>query len=734
MFWDKFPFTNFHEINLDWIISEIKRLQTWFNRFMKDIENELDKKINKDGTTETTAPIPFEKGVKTDKIDSLHDTHVHMVKPIDMDSNVITGVSNGMEDSDAVNKRQLDFVHDTLDNKKINKDGTTETTAPIPFAQGLNTDTINKLNETAVTITAPVNMSSQKIEQLANGVEPQDAVNYGQMTAADQELNDKLVQRITAEENARKQGDTALENKKINKDGSTTTTATIPFAEGIKTLSIGAISERTGIAIEADTHMNSHQLKDLADATDDQDAVTYKQFKASTPGSDPDAIKKDGTTVTTAPIPFEKGVKVNGNYGIDFYNNESPEEKLGIITATAQTITVGQITTDAPTDSIKINRDPLKSIELLTHSDGHVTAKHYDTEEPFMASQDADIITKKYADQNYKGGGGGSDPDAIKKDGTTVTTASIPFAQGIKTDSITSNTPDGKVTITSLVDMSAQKITNMADGVADTDAVTVKQLNTQVSKGDPNAIKKDGTTTTTAVIPFTKGLKTSLVYQYSSGSPLTLKTASGGRIIAVNADDTPFMATTDDGVVTKKYLDTRFPEYKGNNQFYLSNNGSGKMDGSTRNDTMPFKQLTILKGISRLNLIFTENPSTPLTFVTEKCYLVMLSALSPITTKVAIYTAGSVNSNFVQFNDIEVYANYITLQNGGSANAKLKFSAPNILIEDTTGGSPFVSNAEMYGNVIFKNVEVRTTINLYGTYSSTLDIDSKIKYGLKLRA
>ena len=36
-FWNKFPFTNFHEMNLDWIISTMKDLLSGYNDFTADI-------------------------------------------------------------------------------------------------------------------------------------------------------------------------------------------------------------------------------------------------------------------------------------------------------------------------------------------------------------------------------------------------------------------------------------------------------------------------------------------------------------------------------------------------------------------------------------------------------------------------------------------------------------------------------------------------------------------------
>ena len=48
-FWNKFPFTNFHEMNLDWLISTMKNLLTGYNDFTTDITKKIetqDGKVN----------------------------------------------------------------------------------------------------------------------------------------------------------------------------------------------------------------------------------------------------------------------------------------------------------------------------------------------------------------------------------------------------------------------------------------------------------------------------------------------------------------------------------------------------------------------------------------------------------------------------------------------------------------------------------------------------------------
>lgn len=51
----KFPYSNFHELNLDWIISEVKRLREEFTGIKKEIDDAVD--YMKDNIYETTTEI-----------------------------------------------------------------------------------------------------------------------------------------------------------------------------------------------------------------------------------------------------------------------------------------------------------------------------------------------------------------------------------------------------------------------------------------------------------------------------------------------------------------------------------------------------------------------------------------------------------------------------------------------------------------------------------------------------
>ena len=42
---ESYPYTNFHELNLDWILKQIKEFRTWFDNL--DVEDEIKKEVDK---------------------------------------------------------------------------------------------------------------------------------------------------------------------------------------------------------------------------------------------------------------------------------------------------------------------------------------------------------------------------------------------------------------------------------------------------------------------------------------------------------------------------------------------------------------------------------------------------------------------------------------------------------------------------------------------------------------
>lgn len=202
MWFPKFPYTNFSQINLDWVLRQVRELTEWMNRYFKDIRQDLDEEIN-------------------DRIEGDKALNTRVDKEI----------SDRTEADDALGKR--------ID-KEIND----------------RTEADNNLQ---------ANIDTEK--------------------TAREEADRQLQANIDAEKTAREEADeqltqdiTKLRADAILKDGSTTTTAAIPFARGIKVGSIAENSMGAGVAIESNLDLNNHTISSVLPGTDEFDAATVGQL------------------------------------------------------------------------------------------------------------------------------------------------------------------------------------------------------------------------------------------------------------------------------------------------------------------------------------------------------------------------------------------------------------------------------------------------------------------------
>lgn len=369
-FWNKFPYSNFHEINLDWLLREMKKI----SGSVSDFARQWEKALKQETGERQEADRQLQENIDAEK-DRAEAAEEALDQKIEAETSRAEAAEKVLDDKITAETNRATEAEEALDQKiEAETDRATE-----------------KENDLQEQITAEVNRATA-----AEGTLDQKITTETQRaTAAEGALGDRI-DGLEGE----LEGVTGADSPFIRKDGTTTTTAKIPLAQG-------GTSE-TDPAAETDlVNLRSMQAADEAI----QQAITeYVDNQLEAVTGDIHSIPAGGTAGQVLG-------KVDGtDYNVQWVDQTGgggtpgPEGPQG---------PKGDPGPEGP-QGPKGDPGPAGPGVAAGGTAGQVLSK-----------VDATDYNTQWIDPP-----GGSDPDAIKKDGTTVTTAVIPFAEGIQTSKI----------------------------------------------------------------------------------------------------------------------------------------------------------------------------------------------------------------------------------------------------------------------------------------------------------
>ena len=390
-FFEGWPYTNFHDCNLDWVMETTRKVHVEVHQ----LHQELHRAINCEEQQRIDADVKL--GERIDK-----------------------EITDRTEADNALGAR-------------IDKEITDRTAADQQLQENINQE-ITDRQEAVSTEAAARQAADQQLQ-----------------TAIDKEISDRT-QAVTAEAEARAAADTAL-GQRIDAESADRTQAVNAEATTRQQAdaALGAridkeITDRTAKDSELETAIANEATTRANAITDLRDDLTH-EISDRKAGDDALGARIDGITPQLLPAGGTQGQvlgKATGdNYAVAW------QDPATAVNGLPKGGTVGQV----------------------------------------LAKRGPDNFDTEWIDAP-ESGGTGEDPNAIRKDGTTTTTAAIPFAQGIQTPSITGTGTEG-VAIEANLDLNNHAISGVLPGTDELDAVTVSQLNDKFA--DVHSIPVGGT-------------------------------------------------------------------------------------------------------------------------------------------------------------------------------------------------------------------------------------------------
>ena len=384
-FWNKFPYSNFHEINLDWIIREMKKISASVTDFARQWEKalkqetgerqEADRQLQENLNTEAEARIDADNALR-DLINTEATSRMEADKALQ--ANLDKEASQRLQDDNA--------LRDMINNEALARVDADNA------LQGQLNNLYNNMvagdqalqNALDTEATARVEADKQLQANLDAEASTRQQVDEELRGLINKEIEDRT-SAVNAEATARAEADDAL-RELINTEATARTDADDALRELINTE-----TERATAAEEA--------LGERIDGIEGElDGIS---------GPESPFIRKDGTTTTTGKIPLAMG-------GTSETDPAAETDLVNLRSMQAADEAIQQAMTEYVDNQ-------LESVTADIHS--------------IPAGGTAGQVLSKVDNIDYNTQWieppSGSDPDAIKKDGTTTTTAPIPFEHGI---------------------------------------------------------------------------------------------------------------------------------------------------------------------------------------------------------------------------------------------------------------------------------------------------------------
>lgn len=419
-FFEGWPYTNFHDCNLDWVMEttrkvhvEVHQLHQELHRAINceeqqriDADVKLGERIDKEITDRTEADNALGARIDKEIQDRVDAVQAEEEARIAADNALGARIDKEISDRQQADNALQDAINaeESARQDAINSEATARQAADAKLQQGIDAEAAAR----AQAVTAEAEARAAADTALGQRIDAESA---------------DRTQAVNAEATARQQADAAL-GARIDKEVQDRTAKDAEL--------------ETAIANEATTRANA--------ITDLRDDLTH-EISDREAGDDALVARIDGITPQLLPAGGTQGQVLGKSTGDDYA--VAWQDPAAAVNGLPEGGTAGQILAKKGPDNF-----------------------------------DAEWINAP------EGGGTGEDPNAIRKDGTTVTTAAIPFAMGIQTPSITGTGMEG-VAIEANLDLNNHAITSLLPGTDEFDAVTVSQLNDKFA--DAHSIPAGGT-------------------------------------------------------------------------------------------------------------------------------------------------------------------------------------------------------------------------------------------------